>query len=83
MSLDFNTLESRNPTNQKSHGYVIVFMLLGFTLSLCSVALSLYTIKNIKDPEPVSIQCSPFLLEKIKKQAEILDEIAKTTHTKK
>jgi hypothetical protein len=61
----------------------LIFMGLCTLLSLSSLVLSLTTIKNIPKPEPVSIECDPNLLKKIEKQAQVLEEIAKSSKIKK
>jgi hypothetical protein len=61
----------------------LIFMGLCTLLSLSSLVLSLITIKNIPKPEPVSIECDPNLLKKIEKQAQVLEEIAKSSKIKK
>jgi hypothetical protein len=64
------------PATLPRFAMAIVFLCL--MLGLSSVALSLYSIKNVPDSKPVSIQCDPNLLQKIEKQAQVLDEIAKS-----
>jgi len=54
-------------------------LILAFLFSVFALAGVLYTLAHIPKPEPVSIECSPDLLKKIESQAQILEEIAKTT----
>ncbi|MDQ5912399.1 MAG: hypothetical protein QG568_614 [Patescibacteria group bacterium] len=76
MSLDFNTLE---PIKSRTQALLLI---LAFLFSVFALAGVLYTLIHIPKPEPVSIQCSPDLLKKIESQAQILEEIAKTTKPK-
>lgn len=97
MSLDFNTqttqeitkaVVNENPVDYASASkfgskFRSLLLLGGLFLSISSVVLSLFTIKNIPKPDPVVISCDPDLLEKIEKQAKLLTEIAKSAATKK
>lgn len=95
MSLDFNTLNSQ--TGKQSEGeqnlglcrpnwrqiYTMLLLAGCIVVSLSSLTLSLFSIKNIPKPAPISIECDPHLLQKIEKQAQILEEIAKTSEVQK
>ncbi|MCF7865065.1 MAG: hypothetical protein K9M11_00980 [Candidatus Pacebacteria bacterium] len=91
MTLDFNTLDtSDNPGASdkascipKATKYIFLIIAVCFVLSLTSVVLGLLTLKNIPKPEPVSIQCDPDLIKKIEKQAQVFEEITKSTKTQK
>ncbi len=92
MPLDFNTLEPKGQQNQEKKREspsgsaivtsmtptAIVILALCLALSLASVILSLYSIKNMPKPGPVIVQCDPNLLQKIENQARVLDEISKS-----
>jgi type IV secretory pathway component VirB8 len=86
MSLDFNTLESPKPQTQENSRLTAarsLLVLFCLVLSAISVILSLICLKKLPDFEPVVIQCDPNLLEKIEKQAQILDQIANPTKPSK
>lgn len=60
-----------------------IFIGLCAVLSLSSLMLSLISIKSIPKPEPISIECDPDLLKKIEKQAQVLEEITKSSKSRK